>query len=118
MDSPFEARVPAVFVPVSDMRRSVTWYSRLLGLAAPEQHDGQFHIFRLANNGANIFLERRDTVQPSSHVLFSLPVQHIDRACEFMRAHGIDVVAVDRQSDGSTLQFRDPDGNILMACDI
>jgi catechol 2,3-dioxygenase-like lactoylglutathione lyase family enzyme len=118
MNHPFEARIPAVFIPVSDLKRSVAWYSRLLGLALPETTNGQFHIFRLAENGANLFLERRDPVRASPHVLFSLPAPQVDQTLEYLQTHGIEVVAIDRQPDGSAVQFRDPDGHVLMACDI
>jgi catechol 2,3-dioxygenase-like lactoylglutathione lyase family enzyme len=118
MNTPFEARVPAVFVPVRDMERSIAWYSKLLGLTPPAEPNGEFHIFRLADQGANLFLERRDPVQASPHVLFSLPAAQIDQAHAFMQENGIEVVAFDRNPDGSTIQFKDPDGNVLMACDI
>jgi uncharacterized protein len=116
--TPFEARVPAVFVHVRDMKRSVEWYSKLLGLSAPQDFNPEFHIFRLGGAGANIFLERRDLVQPSPHVLFSLPAPQIDQAHDYMRENGIEVVAINRDLDGSTIHFMDPDGNVLMACDI
>ena len=67
---------------------------------------------------ANIFLERRDRVQPSPHPLFSLPAPRIDQAHQFVRSHGIEVSRFDRAPDGSTFHFKDPDGNVLMACDI
>jgi catechol 2,3-dioxygenase-like lactoylglutathione lyase family enzyme len=117
-ESPFEPRVPAVFVPVSDLPRSVAWYSRLLGLPVPPVPTGDFHLFRLAAGGANVFLERRDAVRPSPHTLFSLPAPDVDRVLQFLQEYGIEVVAVDRQPDGSTVRFKDPDGNVLMACDI
>jgi catechol 2,3-dioxygenase-like lactoylglutathione lyase family enzyme len=117
MKSPFVARVPAVFVPVRNIEKSIEWYSKILGLPTPDDYGGEFHIFRLGG-GANIFLQRRDPVQPSPHVLFSLPAPDIAQAQQFLQQNGIEVVEIHRHPDGSTLHFKDPDGNLLMACDI
>lgn len=117
MHSPFHARVAVVFVPVQNMERSIEWYSKLLGLPTPDDYSGEMHIFRLAD-GADLFLQRRDRVQPSPHVLFSLPAVDIDQARQFLQDNSVEVIESDRQPDGSTVQFRDPDGNILMACTI
>src|SRR5690242_20216379 len=100
------------------MKRSLEWYSKLLGLSLPQDFNPEFHILRLADSGANLFLERRDVVQPSPHVLFSLPAPQIDRAHDYMRENSIAIVAINRDPDGSTIHFMDPDGNVLMACDI
>ena len=116
MHSPFQARVAAVFVPVRNMERSIEWYSKLLGLPTPDDYDGDIHVFRLAA-GASIFLQRTDRVQPSRHILFSLPARDMDRAHQFLQENGIAVVEIRRQPAGSTLHFRDPDGNLLMAGD-
>jgi predicted enzyme related to lactoylglutathione lyase len=117
LETPFEARVPAVFVPVADVPRAALWYCRLLGLPAPEACGAELHIIRLPV-GVNLFLQRNEPVQPSPHVLFSLPVRDVTEAETFVLACGGTIVRLTRHPDGSTLRFRDPDGNVLLACDI
>jgi catechol 2,3-dioxygenase-like lactoylglutathione lyase family enzyme len=117
MHSPFHARVHAVFVPVQNMERSIEWYSKLLGLPTPDDYDGEMHRFRLAD-GADLFLQRADRVQPSPHPLLSLPAPDIDQAHQFLQENGIEVLEIRRQPEGSTLRFKDPDGNVLVAGDL
>ena len=116
-ERPFEPRIPAVFLPVADLSRSIAWYSRLLGLPMPQDHPESFYLFRLSG-GANLFLERSERVTPSGHVLFSIPAPEIEAARQFMQEYGIEIAAMKRHPDGSTIHFKDPDGHLLMACDI
>jgi catechol 2,3-dioxygenase-like lactoylglutathione lyase family enzyme len=117
-ESPFESRVPAVFVPVTDLERSIGWYSRMLGRPMPSKHPADFYLFRLGEGGANLFLQQREQVHPSPYALFSVPAPDVDAACAFLHEHGIEVVSVDRDPDGATLLFKDPDGNVVMGCSI
>lgn len=114
--TPFEARIPAVFVPVADVARAARWYSLLLGLPEPQAFGAEMQILRLP--GANLFLQREEPLTPSPHVLFSLPVPDIEAAQAFVLAHGGEVIRLTRHPDGSTMRFRDLDGNVLLACDI
>lgn len=116
-DTPFEPRIPAVFVAVSDVARAARWYCRLLGLPEPEAFGSELQILRLVD-GANLFLQRDEPLAPSPHVLFSLPTPDIEAAQAFILAQGGEIIRLTRYPDGSTLRFRDPDGNVLLACDI
>ena len=117
VETPFEARIPAVFVAVSEVPRAARWYCRLLGLPEPEKFGTELQILRLPG-GANLFLQRDEPLAPSNHVLFSLPVRDIEATKAFLLALGGEVLRLTRHPDGSTLRFRDPDGNVLLACDI
>lgn len=117
MSSSLEPRVPAVFVPVRSMERSIEWYSKLLGLPTPDDYNGEMHLFRL-RSGASIVLQRHDPVRCSPHVLFSLASSDVDAVCRFLEENGIAVVEINRSPGGSTVQFKDPDGHLLMAGDI
>ncbi|QHW34028.1 VOC family protein [Paenibacillus rhizovicinus] len=111
--SPVVGGVPAVFVHVKDLSRSIAWYSKLLGIPAPQTERSDIHIFQL-ENGANIFLVRSDEVTPSRHVLCSLPTPDLNQAERFFAENAIEIV----DKDDETINFQDPDGNILMACSI
>jgi predicted lactoylglutathione lyase len=112
-ETPFVGGVPAVFVHVKDLEKSVEWYSRLLGKEVPEKIRDDIHIFSL-DNGANIFLVKTDQPKPSEQVLCSLPAPDLDKAKAFFEATGIKYEEVSEE----TMHFQDLDGNVLMACSI
>ena len=111
--SPVVGGVPAVFVHVKNLNNSIEWYSNLLGIPIPETIRSDIHIFRL-ENGANVFLVKSDEVYPSPHVLCSLPTPDLKKAELFFEENLIEVVF----RDEDTINIKDPDGNILMACSI
>jgi catechol 2,3-dioxygenase-like lactoylglutathione lyase family enzyme len=113
LESPFTGGVPAVFVHVSNLKKSVEWYSSLLGKEMPEKIRGDIHIFGL-DNGANIFLVHTKTPKPSPQVLCSLPSPDLDKARAFFDKNQVEYEDVTEE----TVHFRDLDGNILMACSI
>jgi hypothetical protein len=113
LESPFAGGVPAVFVHVSNLVRSVEWYSRLLGKENPERIREDIHIFSL-DNGANIFLVHTKTPKPSSQVLCSLPAPDLDKTRDFFNKNRIKYEDVKEE----TIHFQDLDGNVLMACSI
>jgi predicted lactoylglutathione lyase len=112
-ETPFVGGVPAVFVHVKDLGKSVEWYSRLLGKEVPERIRDDIHIFSL-DNGANIFLVKTDLPKPSDQVLCSLPAPDLAKARTFFEAVGIKYEEVNEE----TMHFYDLDGNVIMACSI
>ncbi|MFC5528321.1 VOC family protein [Cohnella yongneupensis] len=111
--TPFNGGVPAVFVHVKDLVKSVQWYSHLLGTEQPESIRKDIHIFQLAN-GANIFLMQAETPKPSEQVLFSLPAPDLEKAKAFFELTDIEYSNIDHE----VIHFKDLDGNIIMACSI
>lgn len=113
--SPIKPIVPAVFVYVTDVKRSVVWYCNLLGLPIPESIREDLHIFDLSKSHcSNIFLEKREEVHPSPQPVFSLTAPENDAALQFLTELGIHIVY--RNQD--VIHFHDLDGNVLMACSI
>lgn len=115
--SPIDARLGAVFVPVSDIHRSAAWYAALLGHGVPPlRHEDRICTFALAN-GSSLVLDAHRPVRTSSQPLFFLHTADVEAA----RAH-LDTLGarVEREVEdiGSllTLTFADPDGNLLMVC--
>jgi catechol 2,3-dioxygenase-like lactoylglutathione lyase family enzyme len=113
LETPFTGGVPAVFVHVKDLEKSVEWYSQLLGKEKPEKIRKDIHIFGL-ENGANILLIQTENPAPSTQVLCSLPAPDLEMSRAFFEKHQIQYVDMDKE----TIHFKDLDGNILMACSI
>jgi catechol 2,3-dioxygenase-like lactoylglutathione lyase family enzyme len=113
--SPITSVVPAVFVYVTNIKTSVEWYCKLLGLPEPEQIRDSMHIFDLSGNRcSNIFLKKRDTVSPSSEPLFSLTAPDNEAVFQFLKGLGIEITL----RDDEVIYFKDPDGNVINACSI
>ncbi|MGZ9583016.1 VOC family protein [Paenibacillus marinisediminis] len=113
--TPIKPIVPAVFVYVKNIKKSVEWYCKLLGLPVPEQTREDIHIFGLSDNHcSNIFLEKRDVVKPTSEPIFSLTAPDHKSALQFLTELGADIVYEGEE----VIHFKDPDGNVLMACSI
>lgn len=113
LETPFTGGVPAVFIHVSDLMKSVKWYSMLLGKESPEKIRNDIHIFGLGS-GANIFLIHTKQPKPTTQVLCSLPAPNLQKTRAFFELNHIDYEIMDEE----TIHFKDLDGNILMACSI
>jgi len=113
MESPFTGGVPAVFIHVSDLKKSVEWYSNLLGKESPENVRDDIHIFEL-DSGANIFLRYTEQPKPTTQVLCSLPASDLKKARNFFEINHIEIVDMDEE----TIRFKDLNGNVIMACSI
>ncbi|MBE1444734.1 VOC family protein [Paenibacillus sp. OAS669] len=113
--TPIKPIVPAVFVYVTDVKKSVEWYCKVLGLPMPEKTREDIHIFDLSDSHcSNIFLKKRDDVNPSSEPIFSLTTPDNEATIQFLTELGAEIVSKDQD----VINFKDLDGNILMACSI
>lgn len=117
MDSPIENRIGCVFVPVTDMRRATEWYSRLFEQPVKTtSHEGR--IYDLPMNGeAGLILDAHKPVVNSSQPICFFRTGDIHAAQRFLSENHIEIVR-EIEDIGSvfTLTFKDPDGNLLMAC--
>lgn len=124
------APVPAVLnirqvkIPVTDLRRSVEWYTSLLGLKLHREfvEDGELAGAVLLHPAGFAISVRLRTLVPGAPSfagfdLFSLGVASRDdlelllpRARELGAAHG---EIVDRGNDGLHLDIADPDGTLV-----
>ena len=117
--SPLSNRIGQVFVPVRDLPAAAAWYSALLGLppGAPSHDD---RILDLpAVGGTRLALDAHDpgfTADGPPRFFWwaddlGAVRAHLDRL-------GVEVVGeVTDIGSVAFLQFRDPDGNLLMACE-
>ena len=117
MPSPLDNNIGTVFIPVSDMPRAIAWYSRLFGLPdAAATHEGKIYNVPIAGP-AGLILDAHKPVANSSQPLSFFWTSDIVAARAFLTSNGIECLGgVQHIGSVSTLTFKDPDGNLLMAC--
>jgi predicted enzyme related to lactoylglutathione lyase len=104
--------VSIVWFPVSDVSRSVDFYSGTLGLEITQQED---EWAELEANGLKIGLNaREDEGGVGGGVLAFQPDEGVEEAVEELRAAGVDFPdGVTEHPWGRIATFHDPDGNDL-----
>ncbi|GGA31290.1 VOC family protein [Psychrobacillus lasiicapitis] len=120
--SPIACKVNNVFIHVSNLEKSVEWYSKLLGIPFQKDHVSSpvYNIPVSGDTGLTLDDHTFDPgfkLNPSNHVLFNFFVKDIDEAYKFIKNHGITVVReIERIGDFAYFNFQDLDGNVLMIC--
>lgn len=108
-------KVGAIVFFVSDLARSVAFYRHTLGLPVQvvEGHDGPFAVGDVGDLSL-VFIPREARAGESPVVVFSLD-GGIDDHAEALAAKGVEIVVpVSESPDGGlSLDFLDPDGNVL-----
>ena len=106
------AGTSVVWLPVSDIDRSITFYRDQLGLNEL-QHEGDWA--QLDANGLHLGLNARES--PSGHggaVIAFQPENGLESAFQKLRDGGVDVPGdISEHSWGRVATFKDPDGNDL-----
>lgn len=121
--TPIKNEMGAVFVHVSDLKKSVEWYSRLLGIDV-EYSEITSPVYNIPIRGTTGLTLDDHTFdpnfkhQPGSGPIFNFRVEDIDMAYSFIQASGIEIVReIERIGEQfAWFNFADPDGNVLMAC--
>ncbi|PYI57543.1 VOC family protein [Paenibacillus flagellatus] len=123
MTNPLLNRVDTIFVHVTDLERSIRWYSELLGLDVREgPHAGPIYTLDMGPGRPGLTLDNHgldDDYQfvPSNQPLFNLTATDIEAAYERVKSHGAEIVSgIVRFPDLSEFTFKDLDGNIIMVC--
>ncbi|ALC90635.1 hypothetical protein AM500_13205 [Bacillus sp. FJAT-18017] len=120
--SPIACKVNNVFIHVSNLEKSVEWYSELLGIPFSKGKVASpvYNIPVTSETGLTLDDHTFDPsfkLKPSDHVLFNFFVNYIDEAYEFIKNKGIKVVKeIERIGDFAYFNFEDLDGNVLMIC--
>lgn len=112
--------VDCVFLPVSDLDRSIAWYSRAIGLSLRWRDDEHRSAAMGANAGGICLVQVRDH-RPidfpdndfAVDISFNYRTTDIDALHRSMTDQGIEVDAIVGSFDGTfrCFGFADPDGN-------
>ncbi len=120
MTSPIKNQAGAVFIHVSDMKRAIGFYSKLLGLPILEAaHEGNIYDLPV-QSGTQIILDSHHRKAPSNDnlPLLFFDTDDLQASYAFIVSEGIEVAGeIEIHDDISFFTFRDPDGNVLMVCE-
>lgn len=110
-----DSKVGAIVFFVAQLERTLDFYGKTLGLPvqAVEGHDGPFAVAQLGDTTL-VFIVRQARSGDSPVVVFGLD-GGIDDYAEALATRGVEIVVpVSEAPDGGlTLDFRDPDHNML-----
>jgi catechol 2,3-dioxygenase-like lactoylglutathione lyase family enzyme len=111
-------RVDFVSVPVTDVERSIDWYSRTLGLT--QINDGQgFPEFQLGEN-VSLYLLKLENIEREwkgpHDAPIAIRVPDVQEARTELEAKGVEFHGGDTFDTGvcHMAHFADPDGNVFM----
>jgi catechol 2,3-dioxygenase-like lactoylglutathione lyase family enzyme len=107
------SRLNVVFLYVSDVERSLRFYRDLLGIPLELHPDDAAWAEATLVGGTRFALHRAHEATDelgSGTVRLNFEVAGIDAAAERLRAAGVEVGAVERESWGSACVVADPDG--------
>lgn len=118
--SPIINQIGAIFLHVSNMNRSIQWYSDLLGLPVhTSSHEGT--IYSLDMNGGTALLldsNMNNIENVNNKTQFFFETKNLVDSYSFIKEKSIEIVTeIEVHDDISFFTFKDLDGNILMACE-
>ncbi|KYZ86787.1 glutathione transferase [Alcanivorax balearicus MACL04] len=99
---------------VSDLDRSLMFYTDIVGMTAIVRWDGGAYL-RIGDNWICLSLDsqtREDPLAEYSHIAFSLPEAAFQEKANRLNHYGIPLWK-DNRSEGDSLYFLDPDGHKL-----
>jgi hypothetical protein len=94
MQSTLLNQTGTVFIPISNMERSIAWYSKLLQLPVKE-------------------VVHAETMPQSSKRVLCFLTEDLQETYAFLKANNVPILS----SGGTFLVFEDPDQNLLMVCE-
>ena len=122
MNSPITNKINTIFVHVSDLEKSVKWYSQLLGqdydLANIER---PVYNIKIADHTGLTLDAGPDKItkkhSPAENPLFNFHTENIDDAYDYVKKLGYKIKSeIVRFDDFSFFNILDPDKNIIMIC--
>ncbi|MGV3466530.1 MAG: VOC family protein [Heyndrickxia sp.] len=122
MKSPIMNQINTVFVHVSEIERSVEWYSMLLGQEFDSAEISRPVYNMKINHYTGLTLDAgpdgtMKQINPSGNPLFNFHTNDIDRAYEYIKQLGYTIESdIVRFDDFAFFTVSDPDRNIVMIC--
>lgn len=116
MQTPIQAHIGAVFVPVRDIAAARNWYCDLLGLepSGPIEF-GHLYVVPMASGSGLVLDSKNFSAARDGKPLFHFMTSDLAASLAWLQAKGIEHQGI---QDGVFINFRDPDGNLLMVADV
>lgn len=113
--SRLEKRIGSIFIPVSDMKRAVEWYSRVFDLPYNVDYmEGRLStVYTLHFEGTEVLLDSNGGATPRPQPMMFFKTDDIRQTLQFFKQTGI--VIHKEVLENNIVIFEDPDGNRLMA---
>jgi len=120
--SPIKNRIGSVFIPVRDIKKSRSWYCKVLGLEEAACGIVAGHLCPLPMEGAGIILDTMprwggdspEGAPPIDTPAFMLMTQDPQSSLAYLQALGVELVTGIEHDQWFVV--KDPDGNKLMIC--
>ncbi|MCD2496891.1 VOC family protein [Microbacterium nymphoidis] len=115
--SPIIREIGQVFIPVRDIHAAARWYGRLLGTSVSEPSHDQTIVDVPMRSGPGLALDANAPFTADGPPRFFWWADDLTAVERHLADMGV-VPATEIVDIGSVsfVQFRDPDGNLLMAC--
>ncbi|MBD3918384.1 VOC family protein [Paenibacillus sp. PR3] len=112
--SRIEKRVGSIFIHVSDMKRSVEWYSHVLELPFNDDYLEKrlSTVYSLPVDGTEILLDSNHGASPGPQPLMFFKSDDIQQSLQFLKEN--DIVIHHEALEHNIIIIEDPDGNKLM----
>ncbi|TYS55595.1 hypothetical protein FZC74_18930 [Sutcliffiella horikoshii] len=108
-------RIDTVFLEVTNMERSIGWYTEVLGFSV-RWHDVENGYAAIEMGETPLTLVRAEEVIPGSHCLLNFYSSDIYDAHHKLLESGVQVEDVIDYGTVLSFEFKDPDGHILGVC--
>ncbi|WP_191567423.1 VOC family protein [Metabacillus idriensis] len=122
MNSPIKNQINTIFVHVSDLERSVIWYSQLLGQAydTAEIRGPVYNIEINDHTGLTLDAGPEEIIKKAKNYeypLFNFHTDQINVAYNYVNSLGYKIESeIVNFDDFSYFTISDPDRNIIMVC--
>ncbi|NLP52580.1 VOC family protein [Bacillus sp. RO1] len=108
-------RIDTVFLEVTDMEKSIGWYTDVLGFSV-RWHDVENGYAAIEMGETPLTLVGAEEVTPGSHCLLNFYSADINAAHQKLVESGVQVEDVMDYGTVLSFEFKDPDGHILGVC--
>ncbi|HEU5138690.1 MAG TPA: VOC family protein [Bacillales bacterium] len=117
-------RVGGIFIPVTDLERSIEWYMECLNLKLVDRWpEGAGAGFTFENGEAGLGLVKVETKQPTEfrvssryqNCYYNFEPENVQEMHQFLKGRGVKVTEIEDHGPMEGFDFFDPDGNPFSA---